>query len=239
MQVPCQLVDSMESARPLFIFGQQQVDVAKRYFTDEEFASDYASIIQDHSNLFKHLVHFESDLSVKCRMHKRRLDMLSAIHSELNPSHFLQITRELCFQLAEIHSDMVQLKITLAEKSPSAHATDKINRLIQGGLSYYQQLLVSYYEQPGGSLPDRIDPVHLRTVLVSQLSMARLHTKIISVSKEEEVCNLRHALELHRWIVNYCDLHQEDVRKCFAQEEVMCREMAKLLPMKIASVLRQ
>ena len=239
MQVPCQLVDSMELARPLFIFGQQQVGVAKRYFTSEEFASDNAAIVQDHSNLFKHLVHFESDLSVKCRMHKRRLDMLAAVFSELNPSHFLQITRELGFQLAEIHSEMAQLKITLAENSPSAHAVDKINRLLRSGLSYYQQLLATYYEQPGNSLPNCIDPVHLRTVLVSQLSMARLHSKLIAGSQEEEVCNLRCALELYQWIVDYCDSHQQDTRECFAQEEGMCREMAQLLPMKIASVLRQ
>lgn len=239
MQVPCDLVDSMESARPLFVFGQRQVGVAKKFFTDEEFASDYVSIVQDHSNLFKHLVHFESDLSMKCRMHKRRLDMLTVVLNELNPDHFLQITRELCYQLADVHSEMARLKIILAENSPSPLAVDKINRLLRGGLAYYQRLVTTYYQQPGGSLPDPIDSTQLHTVLIAQLNMARLHSKLIAGSPEEQVSNLRRALELYQWIVHYCDSHQQDVRVCFAQEEEMCREMARLLPMRIATILPQ
>ena len=132
--IPAELVTSYESARPLFLLGQRHLDAARQFYTMESFASDCVAIIQDRSLLYKLLAHFEADASLKCRMHKRRIDMLSDALNQLNPQHFLMLCRQLMYELAEIHYGMVDLKIVQSSESPSHHAIAKINRFSVWGV---------------------------------------------------------------------------------------------------------
>lgn len=59
--------------------------------------------IQDHSQLFKLISFFEIDFERRCKMHKRRVDMLADMLDGLNRQHFLTICRQLMFELAETY----------------------------------------------------------------------------------------------------------------------------------------
>ena len=52
---------------------------AKEYFEMDGFVTDHIEILQDHSALFRALAFFEDDLERRCKMHKRRVDMLEPI----------------------------------------------------------------------------------------------------------------------------------------------------------------
>lgn len=41
--------------------------------------TDHVEILQDHSALFRTLAFFEEDLEARCKMHKRRIDMLEPV----------------------------------------------------------------------------------------------------------------------------------------------------------------
>lgn len=41
--------------------------------------TDHVEILQDHSALFRTLTFFEEDLEARCKMHKRRIDMLEPV----------------------------------------------------------------------------------------------------------------------------------------------------------------
>lgn len=43
------------------------------------YVTDHIEILQDHSALFRGLAFFEEDLERRCKMHKRRIDMLEPI----------------------------------------------------------------------------------------------------------------------------------------------------------------
>lgn len=43
------------------------------------YVTDHVEILQDHSALFRNLAFFEEDLERRCKMHKRRIDMLEPI----------------------------------------------------------------------------------------------------------------------------------------------------------------
>lgn len=43
------------------------------------YVTDHIEILQDHSALFRSLAFFEEDLEKRCKMHKRRIDMLEPI----------------------------------------------------------------------------------------------------------------------------------------------------------------
>ena len=76
-------------ARLLFLAGQKHLNEAMEFYKLDGYVTHYVEIVQDHSQLFKYLAFFDTDLERQCKMCKRRADMLSAVLSELNPQHYL------------------------------------------------------------------------------------------------------------------------------------------------------
>ena len=177
--VPCDLIESFDGAKPVFFFCQKQIEAAKEYYTLNSFASDSVSITQDHSQLYKLVAFFETAIELKCRMHKRRVDMLTALLQELNRQHFLNVCRQLLYEVAETQSEMASLKIVNASEDPSPHAVGKINKLLMSGVKYFENFVNSFVEQDANELPDPISEDYLRPILCAKLHIARLHSKVI------------------------------------------------------------
>lgn len=228
-EVSCEVVKEFPAARLLFLFGQQQIEKAKEYYTLQDHASDHVAIVQDHSRLFKYLTIFESDLSRKCRMHKRRIDMLSNLPSELNPQYFQVIIRQILFELGDIYKEMADLKtvLTSEEEIPTTHAINKINSLVRNGIAHYQKYIDSF------SADVAIDPVYLRSFLISKLNICRLNSKLLGTSPVEQTHYLQLALQGYHWLVDYETQNVREVNEVFEEEIVLCREMIQLLPQKI------
>lgn len=75
-KVPCLLPLDFTEARGVFLVGQNYVTQAKEYFQMDGYVTDHIEILQDHSALFLGLAFFEEDLERRCKMHKRRVDIL-------------------------------------------------------------------------------------------------------------------------------------------------------------------
>lgn len=234
-EVTSDLVESYEGAKPVFLCGQRHITASKKFYTLENRASEYVRIVQDHSQLFKLVAFFESDGSVQCRMHKRRVDMLSGVLEELNPQHYLMVCRQLMFELADTHSEMADIKIVLAAESPSPHAVAKVNKLLRAAIQYYQKFVDSFAEA-GGVLPDPIDEDFLRPILLAKLHTARLHTKLVSPDTSVQTSSLQKALDLYQWLVDYGNGHAAVVNTVFGEEMAACREMLELMPLRIAAI---
>lgn len=78
-KVSCVFPVNFEEARAIFLVGQAYVNQAKEYFEMDGHVTDHIEILQDHSALFKALAFFEEDLERRCKMHKRRVDMMEPI----------------------------------------------------------------------------------------------------------------------------------------------------------------
>ena len=65
---------------------------AKKFYTLDNFCSDYIELIQDHSRAYKSLCVFESSEDRRSKMHKRRVDMLEELIGELNPQFYLLVS---------------------------------------------------------------------------------------------------------------------------------------------------
>lgn len=185
--LPCDLIESYQGAKPLFLVCEKHLGVAKQYYTLESHASEYMKIIQDHSSAYKLLAHFEPANELKCRMHKRRIDMLSTLQEELNPQYYLDEHRELMHEIAQAQAEMADLKIVSASDTPTPHALAKINKLLLGGIKTYERFVASFYDLQTRRLPAVIDPDYLRPILCSKLNIARLYSKIISSDPATQV----------------------------------------------------
>ncbi|XP_051508044.1 KIF-binding protein [Myxocyprinus asiaticus] len=222
-----------EEARAIFLVGQGYVAQAKEYFAMDGHVTDHIEILQDHSALFKVLAFFEQDLERRCKMHKRRVDMLEPICKDLNAQYYLLICRQMQFELAETYYEMMDLKLAVADKQdqPDVHTIKKFNHLCSSSIKYYQMFLDSI-RSPEGKFPEKLEDDLLRPALVAKFRVARLQSKFISSNLATQLENLTLSLESYNFVVQYCKEHPE-AKKSVETELELSEEMVSLLPLKI------
>ncbi|XP_072534499.1 KIF-binding protein [Salminus brasiliensis] len=232
-KVSCVFPLTFKEARAIFLVGQAFVGQAKEYFEMDGHVTDHIEIIQDHSALFKVLAFFEEDLERRCKMHKRRVDMLEPICKDLNAQYYLLICRQLQFELADTFYEMMSLKLAVAEKQdqPDAHIIKKFNHLCTSSIKYYDMFLDSI-RSPEGKFPEVLEDDVLRPALVAKFGVARLQSKIICTNLDTQLENLNRSLECYNFIVQYCTEHPE-AKKAVETELELSEEMVSLLPLKI------
>ena len=72
-------IQRFDDARTVFLFGTNCLEDAKSFYTKDSYCSDYVAILQSTSQFYKALADFEPDVGRKCKMQKRRIDLLSEI----------------------------------------------------------------------------------------------------------------------------------------------------------------
>ncbi|XP_061820261.1 KIF-binding protein [Nerophis lumbriciformis] len=235
-KVSCLLPVDFTEARNVFLVGQNYVTQAKEYFLMDGFVTDHIEILQDHSALFRALAFFEEDVERRCKMHKRRVDMLETICIELNAQYYLMVRRQLMFELAEIYNEMMDLKLTLANRQADTQSLDnhtikKFNHLCSASAKYYQMFLDSLCS-PDGKFPEHLEEEVLRPTLMARFRLARLHSRLICSIPLTQLDNLNKSLENYKYVVQYCETHP-DAGTTIETELELSKEMAGLLPLKI------
>uniref|UniRef100_A0A667Y1C7 KIF-binding protein n=1 Tax=Myripristis murdjan TaxID=586833 RepID=A0A667Y1C7_9TELE len=211
-KVRCLFPLDFTEARAVFLVGQTYVTQAKEYFEIDGYVTDHIEILQDHSALFKALAFFEEDLERRCKMHKRRIDMLEPICNDLNAQYYLLIRRQLMFELAETYNEMMDLKLSLANRQADTqpldnHTIKKFNHLCSSSI-----------------LPD--------TGSGGPVQSARLHSRLICSVPSAQLDNLNKSLDNYKYVVEYCEAHPEAVAAVETELE-LSQEMVGLLPIKI------
>uniref|UniRef100_A0A8C2YZ89 KIF-binding protein n=1 Tax=Cyclopterus lumpus TaxID=8103 RepID=A0A8C2YZ89_CYCLU len=235
-KVHCLLPLDFTEARAVFLVGQNYVTQAKEYFQMDGYVTDHIEILQDHSALFRALAFYEEDLERRCKMHKRRVDMLEPICSDLNAQYYLMIRRQMMFELAEIYNEMMDLKLTLANRQSDTesldnHTINKFNHLCSASAKYFQMFLDSLCS-PEGKIPEHLEEEVLRPALVARFRVARLYSRLISPSPSAQLENLDKSLEHYKYVVQYCEAHPEAAAAVETELE-LSTEMVGLLPLKM------
>ena len=187
--------------------------------------------------MFKYLTAFELDLERQCKMCKRRIDMLTEVLVELNPQHYLLICRQLTYEIASVYGDMADLKIEIVKTSdlekPSLHQIKKINSLLGNSAKFFNHFIDSLKQE--GKLPEKYDETVLRVALRAHVYLARAHAKQICTTREERLMKQQQALELYKYVVDYCE-KDEDGARAFHDELEACKEMVELLPFRLDQI---
>ncbi|XP_029001027.1 KIF-binding protein [Betta splendens] len=223
-------------ARAVFLVGQNYVTQAKEYYLMDGYVTDHIEILQDHSALFRALAFFEEDLERRCKMHKRRVDMLEPICNDLNSQYYLLIRRQLMFELAETYSEMMDLKLSVANRQAETESLDnhtikKFNHLCSASVKYFQMFLDSLCS-PDGKFPEHLEEDVLRPALVARFRVARLQNRLISSIPSVQLENLNKSLENYKYVVEYCESHAAAAPVVETELE-LSKEMVGLLPLKI------
>lgn len=89
----------------------------------------------------------------QCKMHKRRVDMLEHVVSSLNHQCYLQLCRQLWYELGETYFEMLHLKLgkmrdrNLDEATPDPQLLNKLNMLTQKSIDNFGHFLHSIYKE--------------------------------------------------------------------------------------------
>lgn len=231
--IPTTTPTTFDEAKAIFQLGQARIRAALKHLTLDGHVTDHIEITQDHSRLYQHLARFVSDPDTKCKLHKRRLDMLLAVVGELNPQYFLAMTRQLQFEIAEISHEMMSLKRSkyTNENPPDAAAVAKINKLGLQSIKWFTAFQESCRDTVTKEMPKDLDELVERPFLVAKFTSARIYSQLLVGNPKIYAENMEKCQEGYAWCVKYVDDHPEC--KCFKDEYPLCQDLVKMLPEKV------
>lgn len=99
-----------EEAKLAFKTALNSILSAMKFFTLNERASDYVDCISDQCQIYAAVIQFEPSIDNRCKMNKRRIDLLEGVVQQLNPQHFLQHCRKLYYELGDVYTQQVSYK---------------------------------------------------------------------------------------------------------------------------------
>ncbi|XP_055503286.1 KIF-binding protein [Leucoraja erinacea] len=235
-KVSCTYAADFTRARAVFLVGQGYVQDAKEFFQLDDHVTDHIEVVQDHSSLFKALAFFEENLERRCKMHKRRVDMLSAVYTELNPQYYLLVCRQLQFEMGDTFYEMMELKVSIANQLDEldSHNVKKINLLAQAAIAHYTLFLDSLRDSER-KFPATLESDVLRPALVAKFRVGWLHGKVITSDPQQQLDNLQLSLDCYSFVADYCAGHPE-AATAMEPELELCVEMAALLPTRMAAM---
>ncbi|XP_040292072.1 KIF-binding protein isoform X2 [Bufo bufo] len=238
-KVECSLPLDFKEAREVFLVGQNYVNEAKEYFQLDGHVTDHIEVVKDHSALFKVLAFFEEDYERRCKMHKRRIDMLEPLCKELNPQYYLLVCRQLQFELADTYYEMMDLKVAIGNKldEMDSHTIKKINILAQAAIKFYEMFLDSL-KSPDKKFPEKLEDDVLRPALVAKFHIARLYGKLITTDANKQLENMQISLSYYTFLVEYCANHEEAIKSVETELE-LTKEMVALLPARMERLRMQ
>jgi hypothetical protein len=233
-----------EQARQIFLQTQAILNEAKEFFKLDGYVSDHCEIIRDISDLYSCLLFFEEDLDRRCKMYKRRLDILIPTCEEISAQFYLTIKRQLLFDIGTIYSELMDTKLEIFQnkkekkslsQTESASAILKINQLAKNSLNYFEQFLDTMKVQPKREvLPDKFDDHNVRPALLAKFYIGRLYSKIITVDSVKRLSNIKMTFDDYSYIVDYCDKESKSGNQAPLEimkvEYEICKEMVHLLP---------
>lgn len=227
-----------DDARPVFLKVIDWAEKAKSYYTPETEATEYSKIIQDWAMSYKHLAFFESDPSNQAKMHKRRIDLLEDLNELLNKVFYMNIVREILYELGTAYSNILDIKLEAFEQSQAnnvvnPHAMKKINDLITKSRNHFKDFISTYFLAKTETLKPDLAADELIPIAFSHFQIARISYKFITPDKHLQIMNLTMCLENYRKFIALCAQHKEVGEKMKAEVSVS-KEMAELLPIKIA-----
>ncbi len=196
--------DSFESARDVFKVGLGHYEAAKKVFVLDGFVSDHVAIVQEVSQLYKHLATWEEDPKRAIAMQNRRVKMLGALLGALNVKVYNAQHKQLNFELGEAHATLSEVLVAKCEQgtekeqpvwaTPAQRAADvtKYNASIATSIKHFEAF-VALFRSPLLA-PHSLNahttcvrpctyPQNMRTPTHSlSLSLSHTHTHTLSLS---------------------------------------------------------
>lgn len=240
-QVTDKFLLTIQDAKKVFLNVQNWLNKAQEYYTLQNLASDYIEIVQDKSQLYASLAFFEDVPDNQAKLHKRRADLLEGVISEINPTYYLQYCRQIWFELAQIYSDILDIKMEKLQESndrPTPHALSKVNSLVEKSIQHYSNFINAFKVLPTNELPPTVSEDFEKPFLQAHFHIAALYSRFIVLDKSIKLRNDEYSLEYYKKVTDYCDRNPK-AQELISQELGISKQLVELLPLRIAKVKQE
>jgi len=243
---------SFEAARHIFKLANHYFGKSLAHFLLDGWVTEHVRILQEISQMYRTMQFWEQDPKRSAAMLSRRARMLSPLLDVINPKVYVAFWKQMCFEMAEVYQELYELKANgkmpggpfkslVDEEDDEAYVDSKrgaqCNELARKSSAFYGRFVDSYH--PDGKVPERIDDDNVRGYLLARLNHARMGTKLQGISIDDQVEVSKIALREYEWILDYGNRNQEVWTKpeiSMAQEMMLCKEMAAMLPSKLSQL---
>ncbi|XP_023955109.2 KIF-binding protein [Bicyclus anynana] len=229
-----------EDAREVFLCCQGWLDKAKDYYRADTLASDHIELVQDSSQAYAYLAFFEEDDERRAKMYKRRVDMLEDLLKEVNPTYYLMYCRQLWYELGEVYSEILNIKLDKLNKSkekPTPHILKKINMLCEKSIENYDKFLDSVKDK-NGVMPVKLESDVVRPAINAYAYIGRNSMKRIAVDKNAQLSHVKKSYECYQGVVDICK-NDPEAANMMKEEYTLCQEMVNILPLKIKKLEKE
>ena len=141
-------------------------------------------------------------MSSQSKIHKRRADLLEDLIKSLNPQYYLNICREVWYELGLTYSVMLDIKMDLMGSTmhvhPSPHALSKINSLCHKSIQCFKNFMDSYKNK------DNIDTDEMQPILFCYFHIGRLYYKIQTPDRQIQLENVTNSFNHYQLFVKGC-----------------------------------
>ncbi|XP_076245249.1 KIF-binding protein [Calliopsis andreniformis] len=234
-QIANQITDKylldFSDAKLVFLNTQKWLEQAKTYYTLENHASDHVSIVQDVSQAYKYLLFFEEDKDRQAKMHKKRINALESVVKELNPQYYKSACRQIWFELGEIYSDILDLKLdrlNSSKEKPAPQTLMKINQLAKNSIQNFQSFLNSIETRNNDSGIKEFPDDLMQPALFCYFYIGRLYKKIITPNETAKLENAQNSLNAFKFVIDYCNKYPK-AAEVMRVELNHCKEFVNLL----------
>lgn len=232
-QITDQFILQLSDAKKVFLKTQDWIKKAQEYYNLDTLASDYIEIIQDQSQLYLNFLFFEDDQDNQAKLHKRRIDSLEHIISNINSQYYMNYCRQIWFELGQIYSDIIDIKsekLRETKERPKPQALTKINSLVEKCIKHYKSFLSSF--KINVAEREKVQDDAEKPFLQAYFHVAALFGRYITLDKTIQLKNVEQQYEHYKFIVDYCEKHT-NAQELISMELSICKEMVMLLPVKM------
>lgn len=220
-------------ARDLFLQALNWYQQALRIYGLDGYVSDHIPIQQDISALYRLLAVYETDRTRQIKMHKRRVDLLDPIQRVLNSHFFLELYQQLCHEIAQIHTEIYELKAQEAPTQYSDAHQQKLNSSLLAAISNYQKWLETWLKDR--KPPETLDETYQQSYISVLFYVARLYSKLYTTDRKALVSSLQQSLAAYTEVTD--TIARFKVEKEYPSELDAAEQMMQLLPHKMARVM--
>ncbi|CUG91951.1 Hypothetical protein, putative [Bodo saltans] len=204
--------------------------------------TDHIKILQDIGQLYKNLIVFEPDVDRRIAMHLRRVEKLENLPTELNFQSYATLIRQLLFDLGDVHTDILDLRI-LQKKAPDSKmgkplSEAKLNQLTASTVNYFIRFCATFKDLKSGKIPEVLDEDSRVPFFRCLMRIAHLQSKHWHKTPKDEYDSIGVTIERYNEALKFARDNKLQSNKECAHEVKLAEEMVQLLPGKQRDVQR-
>lgn len=113
------VIKDVTAARAAAKQGLRYCEEALKYYVVDGYVTEHLAVTQEMSLLYRSLAHYEEDASTKCKLLKRRIDLVEPLLKTLSPKVYFDYVLQFASEAAHCYAELMDFKMDIEVKKAS------------------------------------------------------------------------------------------------------------------------